>query len=78
MNQFLLLAAINSIQQKQYISPSSEMIFSTIEKVTYDDYKPPKYMKQQYSKNMTSPICQPKNRGTNHSKPIKMARVVHC
>jgi len=78
MNQLLLIAVINSLQQKQYISPSSNMIFSNMEKVSYDDYKTPKYMKYKHSKPIKNPICQPRNRGTNHSKPIKMPRVVHC
>jgi hypothetical protein len=81
MNQLFILAAINYLQQEthsKYISPSSEMTVSSNGKTSYDDYKTPKYMKHTYSKSMNNPICQPRNRGTNHSKPIKMTRVVHC
>jgi len=81
MNQLLILAAINSLQQgkhSKYINPSSEMVVSSNGKTKYDDYKTPKYMKHNYSKYIINPICQPRNRGTNHTKPIKMTRVVHC
>ena len=78
INQLILLAAINSIQQKQYISIPSDIIDSTKDKHKYDDYRVQKNISKRYSKTMTNPICQPRNRGTNHSKPIKMTRVVHC
>tara|TARA_B110000285_G_C14864117_1_gene485984 strand:- start:7 stop:243 length:237 start_codon:yes stop_codon:yes gene_type:complete len=76
-NPIIFLALIEAIQNKQKNDLTEKININDVVSITNSDYTKPKY---EYSvkKIMNKPINQPRNRGTNHSKPIRQPKNIVC
>ena len=76
-NPIILLALIEAIQnERKNALPENINIYDVVS-ITHTDYTKPHY---EYSvkKILNKPINQPRNRGTNHSKPIRQPKNIVC
>jgi hypothetical protein len=76
-NPIIFLALIEAIQNERKNIITENINIYDVVSITNSDYTKPKY-KYSVKKIMNKPINQPRNRGTNHSKPIRQPKNIVC